>query len=61
MKGSIRKRGANSWELQIELERVGSKRRRRFVTVRVAKRTPSVSLPNCLHLLTTERCPMLRV
>jgi integrase len=38
VRGSIRKRGANSWELQIELERVGSKRRRRFVTVRGGKR-----------------------
>jgi integrase len=34
MRGNIRKRGANSWELQIELDRVGGKRRRRFVSVK---------------------------
>jgi hypothetical protein len=34
MRGSIRKRGVGSWELQLELERVAGKRRRRFVTFR---------------------------
>ena len=34
MRGSIRKRGANSWEIKIELERVNGKRHRRFVTVK---------------------------
>jgi hypothetical protein len=34
MRGSIRKRGADSWEIQIELERIGGKRRRRFVSIK---------------------------
>jgi hypothetical protein len=34
MRGNIRKRGTASWELQIELDRVGGKRRRRFVSVK---------------------------
>ena len=34
MRGSIRKRGANSWEIKIELERINGKRHRRFVTVK---------------------------
>jgi Phage integrase, N-terminal SAM-like domain len=48
MRGSIRKRGANSWELQIELERVGSKRRRRFVTVRGGKKDAQRELAKLL-------------
>lgn len=34
MRGSIRKRGAESWSIQIELDRVAGKRHRRFVTVK---------------------------
>ena len=34
MRGSIRKRGANSWEIKIELERINGKRHRRFATVK---------------------------
>jgi Phage integrase, N-terminal SAM-like domain len=34
MRGNIRKRGENSWLLQIEGERVNGKRHRRFITVR---------------------------
>ena len=34
MRGSIRKRGAGSWEIQLELERVNGKRHRRFVTIK---------------------------
>ena len=34
MRGSIRKRGASSWLLQIEGERINGKRHRRFITVR---------------------------
>ena len=32
MRGSVRKRGARSWEIQLELERVAGKRKRRFVS-----------------------------
>jgi hypothetical protein len=38
VRGNIRKRGAGSWLLQIELERHGRKRRRRFVTVKGSRR-----------------------
>ena len=34
MRGTIRKRGANSWEIKIELERINGKRHRRYVTVK---------------------------
>ena len=34
MRGSIRRRGANSFELRFELDRVGGKRRSRSVTFR---------------------------
>lgn len=34
IRGSIRQRGADSWLLQIELDRVGGKRRRRFITIK---------------------------
>jgi integrase len=34
MRGSIRKRGATSWALQIEGDRTNGKRHRRFITVR---------------------------
>jgi integrase len=33
MRGSIRKRGAGSYSIQVELERVAGKRRRRFITI----------------------------
>ena len=34
MRGSIRRRGKASWAIQVELNRVAGKRRRRFITVR---------------------------
>jgi hypothetical protein len=34
MRGNIRKRGANSWLIQLELDRINGKRNRRFVTVK---------------------------
>ena len=34
MRGNIRKRGAGSWQLKIELERVAGNRKTRFITVR---------------------------
>jgi integrase len=34
MRGSIRKRGASSYEIQLELERVNGKRQRRFIAIK---------------------------
>src|SRR6476620_12039364 len=34
MRGSIRKRGAGSYEIQLELERVNGKRNRRFIAIK---------------------------
>jgi hypothetical protein len=34
MRGSIRKRGAGSYEIQLELERVNGKRHRRFIAIK---------------------------
>ena len=34
MRGSIRKRGANSYEIQIELDRIGGKRQRRLISIK---------------------------
>jgi integrase len=48
MRGSIRKRGTNSWELQIELERVGGKRHRRFATVKGSKKDAQRELAKLL-------------
>ena len=48
MRGSIRRRGSNSWELQIEQERVGSKRQRRFVSFKGSKKEASAELAKLL-------------
>jgi hypothetical protein len=48
MRGSIRKRGVNSWEIKIELERINGKRHRRFVTVKGTYRDAQKELTRLL-------------
>lgn len=48
MRGSIRKRGTSSWELQIELDRVAGKRQRRFVSFKGTKKEASAELAKLL-------------
>ena len=48
MRGSIRKRSAGSWLLQIELERTDGKRHRRFVTVQGSRKDAQRELAKLL-------------
>jgi hypothetical protein len=48
MRGSIRKRGANSYEIQIELDRVGGPRRRRFISIKGSYRDAQKELTRLL-------------
>ena len=48
MRGSIRKRGVSSWEIQIELEREGGKRHRRFVAVKGTRKDAQRELAKLL-------------
>jgi integrase len=48
MRGSIRRRGKNSFEIQIELDRVGSQRRRRFISFKGSYRDAQRELARLL-------------
>ena len=57
MKGSIRKRGAGSCEIQLELERVGGKRRRRFVSIKGSYRDAQKELTRLLSSVEAGSLP----
>jgi integrase len=57
MRGSIRQRSQNSWLLQIEGERVGNKRHRRFITVKGSKKDAQRKLTELLKALDDGTLP----
>ena len=57
MRGYIVKRGANSWRIQIELDRVGGKRHRRFVTVKGTRKDAQRELARLLVSADTGTLP----
>jgi len=54
-RGSMRQRGKNSWELTIELPRIGGKRRRKIITVRAKDKREAERELNRLQAIYQEK------
>ena len=48
MRGSIQQSGPSSWRIQIELDRIGGKRQRRFVTIKGTRKDAQRELTRLL-------------
>jgi integrase len=57
MRGNIRKRGANSWLIQLELDRINGKRNRRFVTIKGTYKDAQKELTRLLNAVDAGSLP----